>query len=596
MSGIMTPITGENKKRTCYFFDSDIGNYHYGPSHYMKPHRIRMTHSLVMNYGLYKKMEIFRAKPATRKEMAQFHTDEYVDFLSRVTPDLVEAAAEGNGGNKTAGLAREMGRFNVGDDCPVFDGLFEYCSISAGGSMEGAARLSRDKCDIAINWAGGLHHAKKAEASGFCYINDIVLGILELLRYHPRVLYVDIDVHHGDGVEEAFYTTDRVMTCSFHKYGEFFPGTGDIKDIGFGKGRNYSVNFPLRDGITDEAYKSVFEPVIQQIMDWYRPSAVVLQCGGDSLSGDRLGTLNLSMRGHANCVQFIKSFGLPLLVLGGGGYTIRNVARTWAFETGLAAGMELGANIPMNEYYEYFGPTYRLDVPQSNADDLNTREYLEKIKTQVLENLRQTGGGHAPSVQMQAIPRTAMDEDDDLDEDNRDPNVRRHQHDSDKRIQRDDEYSDSEDEGDAGRRDRQSHRQTSKSKSKSPFVPTTSIPLASSSSASASAPTSAPVATDITPLPSNVTCGAEEPLPPPAAPSTSTSTTTGVPNTDSAPIEAALAETAPQAEINAGLIADVEAPVTDAPMEDVQVEMPVQGTSADRMTAQGENGEGDERR
>jgi len=90
---------------------------------------------------------------------------------------------------------------------------------------------------------------------------DIVLGILELLRYHPRVLYVDIDVHHGDGVEEAFYTTDRVMTCSFHKYGEFFPGTGDIKDIGFGKGRNYSVNFPLRDGITDEAYKSVFEPV-----------------------------------------------------------------------------------------------------------------------------------------------------------------------------------------------------------------------------------------------------------------------------------------------------------------------------------------------
>lgn len=174
------------------------------------------------------------------------------------------------------------------------------------------------------------------------------------------------------------------------------------------------------------------------------------------------------------------------------------------------------------------------------------------------------------------------------------------EHDSDKRIQRDDEYSDSEDEGDAGRRDRQSHRQSSKSKSKSPFVPTTSIPLASSS-ASATAPTSAPVATDTAPLPSNVTCGAEEPLPPPTS-STSTSTTTGVPNAESAPIDAALAETAPQAEIHAGLIADPEAPpqqptTTDAPMEDVQVEMPVQGTSADRMTAQGpENGEGEERR
>ena len=102
---------------------------------------------------------------------------------------------------------------NVGDDCPVFDGLFEFCGISGGGSMEGAARLNRHKCDVAVNWAGGLHHAKKSEASGFCYVNgiralnvrftlDIVLGIIELLRYHNRVLYIDIDVHHGDGVEE----------------------------------------------------------------------------------------------------------------------------------------------------------------------------------------------------------------------------------------------------------------------------------------------------------------------------------------------------------------------------------------------------------
>ena len=170
--------------------------------------------------------------------MSQFHTDEYVDFLYRVTPDTVDSYV------REQAKCAYMLTVNVGDDCPVFDGLFEYCSISAGGSMgalallttEGAARLSRDKCDIAINWAGGLHHAKKGEASGFCYINgvslltDIVLGILELLRYHPRVLYIDIDVHHGDGVEEAFYTTDRVMTCSFHKYGEFFPGTGELRD------------------------------------------------------------------------------------------------------------------------------------------------------------------------------------------------------------------------------------------------------------------------------------------------------------------------------------------------------------------------------
>jgi histone deacetylase 1/2 len=206
-----------------------------------------------------------------------------------------------------------------------------------------------------------------------------VLGILELLRYHQRVLYIDIDVHHGDGVEEAFYTTDRVMTCSFHKYGEFFPGTGEFRDVGHGKGKYYSVNFPLRDGITDASYESVFEPVIAKIMEWYQPSAVVLQCGADSLSGDRLGPLNLSMRGHANCVSFVKSFNLPLLLLGGGGYTIRNVSRTWAYETGLAAGVELGSQIPINEYYEYFGASkpllrtslmegrFRAQVPRTSS-------------------------------------------------------------------------------------------------------------------------------------------------------------------------------------------------------------------------------------
>lgn len=153
-------------------------------------------------------------------------------------------------------------------------------------------------------------------------------------------------------MEEAFYTTDRVMTVSFHKYGEYFPGTGELRDIGVGQGKYYAVNFPLRDGITDVSYKSIFEPVIKSVMEWYRPEAVVLQCGGDSLSGDRLGCFNLSMRGHANCVNYIKSFDLPTLILGGGGYTMRNVARTWAFETGILVGDSLGSELPYNDYYE----------------------------------------------------------------------------------------------------------------------------------------------------------------------------------------------------------------------------------------------------
>ncbi|KAB8259006.1 hypothetical protein BDV32DRAFT_64524 [Aspergillus pseudonomiae] len=427
-------------KKVAYFYDSDVGNYAYVSGHPMKPHRIRMTHSLVMNYGLYKKMEIYRAKPASKYEMTQFHTDEYIDFLSKVTPDNMDT------------YAKEQSKYNVGDDCPVFDGLFEFCGISAGGSMEGAARLNRNKCDIAVNWAGGLHHAKKSEASGFCYVNDIVLGILELLRFKQRVLYVDIDVHHGDGVEEAFYTTDRVMTVSFHKYGEYFPGTGELRDIGVGQGKYYAVNFPLRDGIDDVSYKSIFEPVIKSVMEWYRPEAVVLQCGGDSLSGDRLGCFNLSMRGHANCVNFIKSFNLPTLILGGGGYTMRNVARTWAFETGILVGDPLGSELPYNDYYEYFAPDYELDVRPSNMDNANTKEYLDKIRVQVVENLKRTS--FAPSVQMTDVPRDplveGMDDEadailDDLDEDeNKDKRFTKRRFDQ--YVEKPGELSDSDDE------------------------------------------------------------------------------------------------------------------------------------------------------
>ncbi|SJL06811.1 uncharacterized protein ARMOST_10153 [Armillaria ostoyae] len=157
--------------------------------------------------------------------MSSFYTDEYVHFMNRVTPGTSEE------------LTYHGTRFLVGEDDPSFEGVFEFCSISAGGSMAAARRITSGASDICINWAGGLHHAKEREASGFCYINDI-----------------------GDGVEKAFYTTDRVMTCSFHKYDEHFPGTGTQEDKVRGKGKGYADNVPLKDEITDESFQSIFEP------------------------------------------------------------------------------------------------------------------------------------------------------------------------------------------------------------------------------------------------------------------------------------------------------------------------------------------------
>jgi histone deacetylase 1/2 len=323
--------------------------------------------------------------------MSLFHADDYVHFLEHVTPDNLNE------------YTRELQRYNCDVDCPIFDGLFKFCQLSAGGSVGGAYKLNRGTADVAVNWAGGLHHAKKSEASGFCYINDIVMGILELLKYHARVLYIDIDIHHGDGVEEAFYTTDRVMTLSFHKYGEYFPGTGGVKDVGYGKGKNYSLNFPLQDGVDDVSFQRIFQSVLERVMDSYQPGAIVLQCGADSLTGDRLGCFNLTLRGHGECVKYVKSFGVPVLVLGGGGYTIRNVARCWAYETSLLLDSKLPDEIPFNEYYEYYGPDFRLHIMPSNMENQNTNSYLEKIQVSLFETLKDLP--HAPSVKFHVTPR-----------------------------------------------------------------------------------------------------------------------------------------------------------------------------------------------
>lgn len=135
---------------------------------------------------------------------------------------------------------------------------------------------------------------------------------------------------------------------SFHKFGDFFPGTGDLTDVGAASGKYYSVNVPLNDGIQDQQYLDLFKAVVSKAVEIYRPGAIVLQCGADSVYGDRLGRFALSIKGHAECVRHVQTFKIPLLVLGGGGYTIRNVARTWAYETAVILKKEVPNNLPFN--------------------------------------------------------------------------------------------------------------------------------------------------------------------------------------------------------------------------------------------------------
>ncbi|GMH36083.1 hypothetical protein BSKO_03951 [Bryopsis sp. KO-2023] len=380
------------KNRVVYFYDDALGKVYYGAKHPMKPPRLMMTHHLIVAYGLHEHLDMFKPREATPNELAMFHAPEYVDFLNHVTPENQEDVSE------------QLHKFGLDSDCPVFDDLARFCNLYSGASIEGAQFLNSGEYDIAINWSGGLHHAKKAAASGFCYINDLVLAILELLKYHTRVLYVDIDVHHGDGVEEAFYVTDRVMTASFHKYGDnFFPGTGSLTDVGEKNGRYYSVNVPMRDGLDDNTFRQLFRPIMSKVMEIFKPGAIVMQCGADSLAQDRLGCFNLSLEGHADAVRFMKSFGTPMLVTGGGGYTKANVARCWAYETAVLLDTQIPEQLPQNAFYEYFEPEHKLKINASrDQTNHNTRAEVERLRADIIDNLRCLS--YTPGVRMQTLP------------------------------------------------------------------------------------------------------------------------------------------------------------------------------------------------
>jgi len=203
------------------------------------------------------------------------------------------------------------------------------------------------------------------------------------------------------------------MCASFHRYGDaFFPGTGAASDVGERRGRGYSLNIPLREGVDDATFHAAFKPVMARAVDVFRPGAIVLQCGADSLGGDRLGCFNLTVAGHAEAVRFVQAFGLPTLVTGGGGYTKAAVARCWAAETAVLTGVGLGGladALPPHPYLEYYAPTFALGAHRPAArwmDNGNARADVERLVREACARLAELEA--APGVQMGAVPPDAL--------------------------------------------------------------------------------------------------------------------------------------------------------------------------------------------
>jgi acetoin utilization protein AcuC len=316
-------------------FNSEFSSHSYGPSHPLKVERLQLTMDLIRAYGLFdtSKTPWVEVREADKQDLLLVHSPEYLQILK-----------EANNGRAPL----EAWKYGLGSgDNPVFPGLYDWSLLVTGATLECVRQVRHEDRQIAFNIAGGLHHALPSRASGFCYLNDPAIGIARMVQDGLRVVYLDVDVHHGDGVEAVFYDTDQVLTISLHQHGHtLFPGTGFPDDMGQGLGRGYAVNVPLAPGTDDELYLSVFMEVVPPLVKAYNPDVLVTQLGVDTLSADPLATLNLTLGGFSEVVRQIKSWGLKWVALGGGGYNIMNVARAWTQAWAIMKGVQLPENLP----------------------------------------------------------------------------------------------------------------------------------------------------------------------------------------------------------------------------------------------------------
>ena len=321
--------------KTALVHSEDWARFDYGPQHPLRMERLGLTWRLMQAYGLTRLSNavVHTPRPAAERDLAVFHAPEYLAALK-----AANSGAQPPGG----------GAFGLGPgDNPVFRGLWEAAQLVAAGSLLAADLVARGEADRAFHFAGGLHHALPDRASGFCYVNDAVLAILRLRERGLRVAYVDIDAHHGDGVQYAFYGDPHVLTISVHERGErLFPGTGFVHEVGEGEAAGYSVNLPLEAYTDTQVYLPAFEAVVPPLLERFKPDVIVVQLGIDSHRTDPLTHLALDVQGFARALARILPLAPRLIALGGGGYDLRNVARAWTVAWAVLNGVELPAELP----------------------------------------------------------------------------------------------------------------------------------------------------------------------------------------------------------------------------------------------------------
>ena len=336
-------------RHSVFLHSSDLEQYNYPGDCPFSTKRAALTHKTVASMGLLSGPDRTETAPvkATRKELEMFHVPRYLDALERA----------GKGDLDPDGFAMGLGT----PDCPVFRGMYDYAALAAGASITGARLILSGDADVAFNPSGGYHHAGPAKAAGFCYINDVVLAAMVLARAGKRVLFFDVDAHHSDGVQNAFYARKDVMTISMHESGKtLFPGTGFEDEMGVGEGTGYSVNIPLPVGTYDAAFVRAFAEVVLPLMKAFDPDIIIMELGMDALAGDPLAHLHLTNNAHVEIISDVLALDKPILATGGGGYNIDNTARGWALAWSVLCGeqiddMSIGLGGVMLENRDWLG-------------------------------------------------------------------------------------------------------------------------------------------------------------------------------------------------------------------------------------------------
>ena len=319
--------------RPLYFYSKALMSYDMGPQHPLRPQRLRMTRELLESYGLFEHaLELAVPEMADEEEVAETHSPEYLEALSAL--DRGESL-------------RNTYRYGLGTgDNPIFPGIYESSLLYTGGSV-GAAQAVLEGDAVAFSMAGGLHHAHYARAAGFCVLNDCAVAIRRLRRKFARVAYVDIDVHHGDGVQELFYTDPSVLTISLQEVGRsFFPGTGYVEEIGEGAGEGYSVNVPYAPYTPGDIWLQGWREAALPILKAFDPDAILLQMGADTHALDPLAHLCLRAQDWLEAVKDVQALGKPIVAVGGGGYNLKTVPRMWTLAVSTLIGQELPDTVP----------------------------------------------------------------------------------------------------------------------------------------------------------------------------------------------------------------------------------------------------------